>query len=178
MFKTVMKMTKFYFGARRTMDTLPSILFAGVAGAALMYLFDPDRGRRRRHITRDKFASMFRRSGTRVTKLSKYAAGHAYGLSQQISHKFTPHTNEYVDDITLARKVESILFREPGVQKGRINISAVNGVVELRGEVDRIEQIHEFEAEVRKIAGVRDVTNLLHLPHTPAPNKQEALEAS
>jgi osmotically-inducible protein OsmY len=41
------------------------------------------------------------------------------------------------------------------------------GVVVLRGQVQRDEIIRDVEARVRRVAGVRDVENLMHLPGTP-----------
>jgi osmotically-inducible protein OsmY len=72
------------------------------------------------------------------------------------------------NDVTLARKVESDLFRDPDVPKGRINVNAEGGIIVLRGELGRREQIEAVEAAVRRIPGVREVENLLHLPGTPA----------
>ena len=60
------------------------------------------------------------------------------------------------------------MFRDPDIPKGRININAEGGVIVLRGELERPEQINAVEAAVRRVAGVRDVENLLHLPGTPA----------
>jgi hypothetical protein len=79
-----------------------------------------------------------------------------------------------MDDITLARKVETELFRDTDSPKGQIDISAVDGVVELRGQVKRPEDVKGLEAQVRAIAEVRDVRNLLHLPKTPSPTRADS----
>jgi osmotically-inducible protein OsmY len=57
------------------------------------------------------------------------------------------------------------------VPKGKINVSVVDGVVELRGEADTPDMVDELVKKARKVQGVRDVENLLHLP-TPASAKQ------
>jgi osmotically-inducible protein OsmY len=44
--------------------------------------------------------------------------------------------------------------------------------VELRGRCADTDQIVALEAEVRKVSGVIDVHNYLHVPGTTAPNKQ------
>jgi osmotically-inducible protein OsmY len=72
------------------------------------------------------------------------------------------------DDVTLAQKVASTLFRDPSVPKGAISINAEAGVVFLRGMVES-EMIPEIEQATRRVPGVRDVENLLHPPGTPAP---------
>jgi osmotically-inducible protein OsmY len=68
------------------------------------------------------------------------------------------------DDATLAQKVESEVFRAAGVPKGTINVNAENGVVYLRGELDRPDLIDRLILQTRKVQGVRDVRNLVHLP--------------
>ena len=70
-------------------------------------------------------------------------------------------------DAAITRKVESEIFRDPDVPKGKIDVNAENGVVFLRGEADRPEMIDDLEEQVRKIPGVQGVENLLHLPGQP-----------
>ena len=77
-----------------------------------------------------------------------------------------------VDDVTLARQVESELFREENAPKGQISVNAANGVVQLRGEVEQPELIDELVQRARSVQGVRDVENLLHLPGQEAPMHQ------
>jgi osmotically-inducible protein OsmY len=74
------------------------------------------------------------------------------------------------DDITLAHKVETEIFRPSDAPKGTVNVNAVDGVVFLRGVAESSKQIRELESKVEAIPGVREVKNLLHLPGTPAPH--------
>ena len=39
-----------------------------------------------------------------------------------------------LDDVTIARKVESEVFRDRRIAKGKVDIDVVNGVVSLRGQ--------------------------------------------
>jgi hypothetical protein len=78
-----------------------------------------------------------------------------------------------LDDVTLARKVETELFRDPEVPKGHIDVNAAGGVVWLRGEVRTPEDVKRLEAQAQAIPEVRRVENLLHLPHTPAPTRTD-----
>jgi len=55
------------------------------------------------------------------------------------------------------------------VPKGQISINAEDGLVFLRGVIDRQEDIERIGAAARQIAGVREVENMIHLPGTPAP---------
>ena len=82
-------------------------------------------------------------------------------------HRLRPPAKELPDDVTLAHKVESVVFRDRKFPKGRVNINAEQGQVFLRGQLDRPELIHDLEEAVRKVPGVRVVENRLHLPATP-----------
>jgi osmotically-inducible protein OsmY len=66
------------------------------------------------------------------------------------------------DDVTLARKVESELFRPADAPKGAVSVNVNDGVVELRGELPDQAQIDELGNAARKVGGVKDVRNLLH----------------
>ena len=72
------------------------------------------------------------------------------------------------DDVTLARKVESELFRPADVPKGSISVNVNDGVVELRGELPDPKQIDELGDNAKKIDGVKDVRNLLSSQRTRA----------
>ena len=147
---------------------------AAGAGAAAMYFLDPDRGKRRRNMARDRVAATFRRGTRRAERLGRRAGAGTQSLAHRVAHARPAETGP-VDDRTLEQRVESQLFRHVDVPGDRISISVEEGVLVLRGEVDRPEQIGELEAAARKIPGVQMVENLLHLPGTPAPNKSAAL---
>ena len=78
-----------------------------------------------------------------------------------------------MDDVTLARKVETQLFREPDSPKASVNVNVVDGVVYLHGDVKRPEQVKELEREALRIPEVKGVENLLHLRKTPAPTRAD-----
>lgn len=151
-----------------------SILAAGAVGGALEYLLDPERGRRRRNMARDRLAATVRRGSRSLSRTARGASTHAYSLSQKALH-LQPEEWSAPNDATLVQRVESRLFRDPTIPKGQLTINAEAGVVVLRGELDRPEDIRAVEAAVLKMPGVRDVDNLLHLPGTPAPSKRYAV---
>lgn len=108
------------------------------------------------------------RSGARQAgRLGRLAATQSYGMAQRIIH-LRRAPKEGVDDVTLARKVETEVFRGADAPKGDVSVNAVDGVVWLRGEVKTPELIRELERKTRRVAEVREVENLLHLPKTPA----------
>ena len=88
------------------------------------------------------------------------AAGRAKGAVQGAASTVTGGRD--FDDVTLARKVETELFRPDDVPKGAISVNVNDGVVELRGELPDQAQIDQLGNTARKITGVKDVNNLLH----------------
>jgi hypothetical protein len=134
------------------------VFFAAV-GAALAFFFDPQSGRRRRHMALDRTASLARRKGRR---LARTVAAETYGVTMKARH-MREASKPQPNDATLVQKVESEVFRDPAIPKGQINVNAENGVVFLRGEVDSPALIALLERETREVKGVRAVENLLRL---------------
>jgi osmotically-inducible protein OsmY len=137
-------------------------------GAALSYFFDPEQGRGRRAMTRDRFVAFFRRRVRETERLGRSASAQAEGLVQKAKH-LEEEPKPQPDDVTLTRKVETEIFRDADVPKGQINVNAENGKVYLRGQVGEPELIKDLEKRARKVQGVQEVENLLHLPGTEAP---------
>lgn len=144
-------------------------------GVLLGHFLDPTAGRRRRHGARDRALSRIRRGERRAARRARRTESHAVGVARRALNARHRH-REPIDDITLAHKVESELFRRAAVPKGRISVNAEDGVVFLRGVIDREEDIARMEAGARRIAGVRNVENLLHTPGTTAPASRSKLE--
>ena len=134
---------------------------AAVVGGALAYFFDPVMGNRRRKYAVQRTGRMLRRSVRGLSKAGRKMSGDISGRRQAIMH--AGDARETLDDATLAHKVESVLFRNPHVPKGRININAEHGVVVLRGELEHSGDIRGIEQSVRGIEGVQQVRSLLHL---------------
>jgi osmotically-inducible protein OsmY len=148
-----------------------------LASCTALYFVDPDRGRRRRNMLRDRVQARLRRIGRGLNSVFREAAAETYGVSHKIVH-LVPRPSEMTDDETLRQRVESQLFRDRHIPKGNLNINAEHGLVILRGELDSPIEIAQLEERVRHIPGVRGVQNLLHPHGTPAPNKQRSWMAS
>jgi osmotically-inducible protein OsmY len=146
-------------------------------GGFAAFLFDPQDGRRRRHMARDRAAAFGRRGFRRSVGAGRAVSSEVYGVAKKVQHA-RPEQKPQPDDVTLARKVETEIFRDPDVPKGKIDVNAENGVVFLRGQAERAELIQDLEAQVRKIPGVQGVENLLHTPGEPAPSAPGATESS
>ena len=147
---------------------MPRFAFAGAIGAALAYFFDPDNGRKRRKEAINRTAKAFRQSGRK----GQAVAAQAQGLKQKATH-LKEQEKPQPDDVTLARKVESEIFRGADVPKGQVNVNVEDGVVYLRGELEQPDLIEDLGAQARKVQGVRAVENLLHVPGQEAPTKAE-----
>lgn len=139
-----------------------ALFAAGAATARLGAYLD----KRRRHIARDRAAAAARDLVQAADRRARYAGGIAQGAVQEAARPLRRGRREY-DDTTLARKVESELFRPPDAPKDSVSINVHNGIVELRGEVKRPEDVKALEAETAKIEGVKTVHNLLHTPGSP-----------
>jgi hypothetical protein len=129
-----------------------------------------------------------RRRARRLPPAALFAAGFAAGIGtvaivvmrSHIGRRVAQHLREdkavheervaSYDDAELAHKVESVVFRDESLPKGKVSINAENGTVFVRGQVDSPDTIVRVERAVRAVDGVEGVENLLHLPGTPAPH--------
>ena len=96
-----------------------------------------------------------------------------FGKTKAAANAITPSPARDYDDVTLARKVETEIFRDAEVPKGDIVVNAENGVVHLRGQVKNTDQMKSIEAAARKVDAIKDVNNLLHLRGTEPITKTE-----
>jgi hypothetical protein len=137
------------------------------AGAALMYFLDRRSGRRRRTQLVQRTAGAARRGARRGKRAVRHVSSDATGTVRRATHP-RMFQRPPADDVTLAHKVETEIFRDADAPKGTVNVNAVAGVVELRGHVDTEDEIKHLVRGASRIRGVREVRNLLHLTGTPA----------
>jgi len=136
---------------------------AGAVGLAAGYFLDPESGKRRRHIARDRTLALVRRGADRTRREAEYRAGQAEGKVEAAKSKAGPE-KPAPNDQALAERVKSEIFQPADAPKGSVNINVEDGVVYLRGEVKRPEQIRKLVEEAGAVDGVRGVENLLHTP--------------
>src|SRR5579859_702241 len=96
-------------------------------GAAIEFLFDPRNGRRRRKLAIARAQGMARRRARGLERQAHYEAGKAVGLAHSITHR-NDAPPEF-DDVGLAHRVETELFRDRSIPKGQISINADRGIV-------------------------------------------------
>jgi osmotically-inducible protein OsmY len=151
----------------RAREALGKLLFGGLVGAGLTAFFDPTTGRRRRAVLTDRAAATARRGAERAERAGRGVGARVYGTVQRVQH--LQEEPKDFDDVTLARKVETEIFRDADVPKGQIDVNAADGVVQLRGEVPNSDMLADLVEKTRRVQGVRDVESLLHLPGAEAP---------
>src|SRR5213080_3989065 len=105
-------------------------LVGGVGlGAALMYIFDPDRGKRRRALLRDKVEATGNEISDKAEKMGRDLKNRAYGFVAETKSIF--QHDEVTDDV-LVDRVRSRLGRI-SVHIDSFDVAAKDGVVTLRG---------------------------------------------
>jgi osmotically-inducible protein OsmY len=68
-------------------------------------------------------------------------------------------TGEYVDDSVITTKVKAMLFDEPNLRSGQINVETFKGVVQLSGFVGTRADINRAVEIARSVKGVESVKN-------------------
>ncbi len=144
-----------------------------IAGAATALLLDPERGRARRTRLSDQAAATVRRGLREAGRVSRRLQSDVGGRMTAMRHA-GDEGDPFPDDVTLAAKVQTELFRDPSVPKGSINVNVERGIVVLRGEVPDDAMRGELVGRVETMTGVWAVRNLLHLPGETAPRETVA----
>ena len=128
------------------------ILIGAGLGAGLMYLLDPDRGRRRRVVLRDQARSTARRAGRRMNVVARDFSHRAAGLAAKTRHAL--ETERPADDV-LAARVRAALGRVVS-HPHAIRVTAAAGRVTLSGPI----LAREVPALLACAAAVRGVTGI------------------
>ena len=141
------------------------------AGAAAALLFDPSRGRRRRARLAARAGAAGRRARRRASARARYAEGRLVGVRARAAGagRFTP-----ADDRAIAERIHEV-FARCDFATSDVNVDVVDGCATLRGQLGTPEEIRRLRERVADVPGVTRVESFLHLPGTPAPNKQDAL---
>ncbi|HEY1276762.1 MAG TPA: BON domain-containing protein [Thermoleophilaceae bacterium] len=147
-----------------------TLLTGAAVGAAAVWFLDPDNGKQRQAVARDKAMKYARSGKDQAVQKADYAAGVAKGAAASAAPGTSrPDAGERLNDPALARKVESEIFRSEDAPKGQVSVNVQDGVVFLRGEVDDEGTIEQLATGAEQVEGVRKVENLLHTPGAEAP---------
>jgi len=129
---------------------LPLIPFA--IGAAAMYLLDPQQGRRRRALLRDRLSSRINRLDEAMGVAGRDLANRTRGLVPSLRQRFS---SGGASDEVLVERVRSRLGRVVS-HPGAVEVRAEGGRVILSGPVLRDEHAQLLRT-VRAVPGVREV---------------------
>jgi uncharacterized membrane protein len=138
-------------------------LIAGAGiGAGLMYLLDPDMGRRRRALTRDQIAHGIREFSEGVGVTSRDLMNRSRGVAAEMRHLVTSDT---AGDEVLVQRVRSAMGGVVG-HPGSIHVTAHDGHVILRGVIleDEVDPLIKRASSVR---GVKSVEEKLEIYKEP-----------
>lgn len=138
-------------------------------GSGLMFLMDPDRGKRRRALLRDKCVWMARKTGEGVGVTARDLRNRTQGLMSEVQSHFS---SEPVDASVLEDRVRAKLGRIVSHPRA-IKVSAQAGRVTLSGPILTAE-VPELLACVSRLNGVNQVVNQLE-PHDE-PGNHPALQ--
>lgn len=146
------------------MRQLARIATAFAAGAALMYYLDPQGGRRRRALARDRGVAVTHDAQRLVRGKTRRAADRTRGLIARARSAVAraPVGDDQLHDRIRARLGH--LVEHPG----QVNVDVQQGVVVLRGRASPGE-IEELEAVLPSMQGVLGIDNRLQADPSQAP---------
>lgn len=131
-------------------------------GAALMYLFDPERGTRRRALLRDKFRRVAHSAGEKLDVKSRDAGNRLHGL---VARTKSLRKTQPVSDDVVAERVRSRIGHVVS-HPGSIDVRVKDGRVILAGPA-LTRELDPLLAEVERVRGVAGVENRLELHEDP-----------
>ena len=142
------------------MRTNPGLVGAGgvALGGALMYLLDPDRGARRRHLIRDRAIRAGRVTGEGLGTAARDMRNRAQGLAAAARGHFRPSD---ADDRVVEARVRTELGRVVS-HPGAIDVRVDDGRAVLAGDVLESE-VDRLLDGVSGVPGVSEVDNQLRV---------------
>jgi len=149
------------------------VLLSGVGiGAGMMYVLDPDRGRRRRALVRDKVEHATNKAGDYAGRVSRDLRHRAQGLAGETAALFA---DEDVRDDVLVERVRAAMGSVP-VHHGAIKVTAANGIVTLTGQA-LANELPPVMSAIREVRGVKDVVSELNVHEETGdpPSQQKSL---
>ncbi len=130
------------------------IAAAAGAGAMVMYYFDPDRGKARRTLVRDKTASTVRHGKQAVEGVLTDVSNRAQGLKATVESRLDPQP---ADDRKIVARVRTKIGRL-STHPHAIGVGSVAGDVVLTGHV-LVDEVDRVLFGLRLIPGVKGIEN-------------------
>jgi osmotically-inducible protein OsmY len=128
-------------------------------GLGLMYLLDPNTGRRRRALIRDKARSYWKDTGTAIGKKVRDTQNRARGMAAQARQRFGE--GDVPTDAVLEARVRAQIGHVVS-HAGAIGVTAHQGRVTLSGPISASEE-GKLLATVEAVPGVTEVVHQLEV---------------
>jgi osmotically-inducible protein OsmY len=141
------------------MRKISSYLLAVAVGAALAYLFDPDRGKSRRSRMSDQAAARARDVAEEAKAQAEYQKGVAKGVFHEVKKSLQPE-GEF-DDETLLQKIRSEALGY--IDSSGIEVDVTDGNVRVTGSIDDEKSRDRLLKLVRAVDGVGKVESQISL---------------
>ncbi len=138
-------------------------IIGAALGATVMYLLDPDKGRRRRAIARDKARSVLTHAQERAAKSARDLGHRVEGVRARARQAF--ERAPAPDDLVLIERVRSRIGRVVS-HPHAIQIGARDGRVTLSGPI-LTGEVQALLDAVRSVPGVSDIDEHLDAHETP-----------
>ncbi len=138
------------------------ILLGAGLGAGLMYLLDPERGRRRRALLRDQLTRTTHRAMHRVNVAARDIGHRTAGLAAEARHRLT---TEHPSDRVVADRVRARIGRTVS-HPHAVRVDVAGGRVTLSGPI-LAREVDDLLACVSSIRGVTGVENRLEVYEQP-----------
>ena len=145
-----------------------SFLFDLALGACAAYFLDPDRGRQRRALVRDRSSRLWRRANEVVEVTRRDVEQRAQGIAARARGLL--EQQHPVPDGVLVERIRAAMGRCVS-HAHAIRVTAEDGWVTLEGPI-LSREVQGFVRRVRRFPGVRGVGNRLEV-HTPAEDVPE-----
>lgn len=139
-----------------------SLLGAAAVGAGLMYVFDPEKGKRRRGVIYSKLSHARRVTSEAIDTVSRDARNRVYGAVASIKSVFK---QQPIRDDVLAEHVRAklgFLVAHPG----SIEVNVQQGRVILSGPI-LAEEVEQLLAAIQRMRGVTEIENRLEVHEKP-----------
>lgn len=132
----------------------PLLLIGAALGGAAMYLFDPDRGRRRRALLRDQAVKKGRKLTELLNAGTRDLANRRAAATRQLR---SPSSSAVCDDDVLVERVRAKMGRYVS-HPAAVEVSSAEGRVTLRGPILAYEHAGLVKA-LRGVSGVKELVD-------------------
>lgn len=142
-----------------------------VIGAGLMYIFDPDIGKRRRAAVRNGMKNSVTKTTEAIKNGTRELKESAREVVSGIKHKFTAGSDEKLA-VEIRDAITAVVTNPDSVE-----ITVDNGFITLTGTLPEIELTPLIKSVV-SVRGVRAVDNKIHTHRRDADKRPQALSAA